>query len=44
MSARSTLLKQWLDQQGYRDYHLSPASEDASFRYAFINIGLGPDG
>ncbi len=32
MSARSTLLKQWLDQQGYRDYHLSPASEDASFR------------
>ena len=32
MSARSTLLKQWLDQQGYRDYQLSPASEDASFR------------
>jgi aminoglycoside/choline kinase family phosphotransferase len=32
MSARSTLLKQWLDQQGYRDYHLRPASEDASFR------------
>jgi hypothetical protein len=32
MSARSTLLKQWLDRQGYRDYRLSPASEDASFR------------
>ena len=32
MSARSTRLKQWLDQQGYRDYSLSPASEDASFR------------
>ena len=32
MSARSTLLTQWLDQQGYRDYQLSPASEDASFR------------
>ncbi len=32
MSARSTQLKQWLDQQGYQDYQLSPASEDASFR------------
>jgi len=32
MSARSTLLKQWLDRLGYREYHLSPASADASFR------------
>ncbi len=32
MSDRSTLLKHWLDDQGYRDYRLSPASEDASFR------------
>ena len=32
MSDRSTLLKQWLQQLGYRDYRLSPASEDASFR------------
>ncbi len=32
MSDRSTLLQQWLEQLGYRDYDLSPASEDASFR------------
>ncbi len=32
MSDRSTNLNRWLDHLGYRDYHLSPASEDASFR------------
>jgi aminoglycoside/choline kinase family phosphotransferase len=32
MSDRSTQLNRWLDQLGYRDYRLSPASEDASFR------------
>ncbi|MCP4388883.1 MAG: phosphotransferase, partial [Gammaproteobacteria bacterium] len=32
MSDRSTLLKRWLEQLGYRDYRLNPASEDASFR------------
>jgi aminoglycoside/choline kinase family phosphotransferase len=32
MSYRSTQLNRWLDQLGYRDYRLSPASEDASFR------------
>jgi len=32
MNERSTLLKNWLDQLGYRDYRLNPASEDASFR------------
>jgi hypothetical protein len=32
MSDRSTQLNHWLDQLGYRDYRLSPASEDASFR------------
>jgi aminoglycoside/choline kinase family phosphotransferase len=32
MNDRSTRLKHWLDQLGYRDYSLSPASEDASFR------------
>jgi aminoglycoside/choline kinase family phosphotransferase len=32
MSDRSTLLKRWLDSQGYRDYQLTAASEDASFR------------
>ena len=26
------MLKRWLDSQGYRDYQLTPASEDASFR------------
>lgn len=33
MDARSSQLKQWLTQLGYRDYRLSPASEDASFRH-----------
>ena len=32
MSDRSKLLQQWLEQLGYRDFDLSPASEDASFR------------
>jgi aminoglycoside/choline kinase family phosphotransferase len=32
MSDRSTNLNRWLDHLGYRDYRLSPASEDASFR------------
>ena len=32
MSDRSTRLKQWLDQLGYREYSLERASEDASFR------------
>ena len=32
MSDRSTQLNRWLDQLGYRDYRLIPASEDASFR------------
>ena len=32
MNDRSRLLEQWLRRLGYRDYRLSPASEDASFR------------
>ena len=32
MSERSSQLHHWLRQLGYRDYRLSPASEDASFR------------
>jgi aminoglycoside/choline kinase family phosphotransferase len=32
MSDRATQLNHWLDQLGYRDYRLSPASKDASFR------------
>ncbi len=32
MSARSSLLTQWLSREGYTEYELSPASEDASFR------------
>jgi aminoglycoside/choline kinase family phosphotransferase len=32
MSDRSTQLQIWLQQLGYRDYRLNPASEDASFR------------
>lgn len=32
MSDRTKLLQQWLNRLGYRDYDLSPASEDASFR------------
>jgi len=37
MSERSRLLKNWLDQLGYRDYRLNPASEDASFR-AYLRL------
>lgn len=32
MNDRTKLLTDWLDALGYRDYTLSPASEDASFR------------
>ena len=32
MSDKAAQLNQWLEQLGYRDYRLSPASEDASFR------------
>ena len=32
MNDRSQLLNQWLEQSGYRNYHLQRASEDASFR------------
>ena len=32
MSERSEQMKIWLDSLGYRDYNLTPASEDASFR------------
>ena len=32
MNDRRQLLDQWLQQAGYRDYRLQPASEDASFR------------
>ena len=32
MTARSEQMKSWLDSLGYRDYNLTPASEDASFR------------
>lgn len=32
MTARYPSMKDWLDSLGYRDYSLSPASEDASFR------------
>jgi aminoglycoside/choline kinase family phosphotransferase len=32
MDDRSAQLNRWLERLGYRDYRLSPASEDASFR------------
>ena len=32
MGDRSSQLNRWLERLGYRDYRLSPASEDASFR------------
>jgi aminoglycoside/choline kinase family phosphotransferase len=32
MNDRATQLNHWLNHLGYRDYRLSPASEDASFR------------
>ncbi|MDH3763922.1 MAG: phosphotransferase [Gammaproteobacteria bacterium] len=37
MSERSTQLNNWLNQLGYRDYRLNPASEDASFR-AYLRL------
>ena len=40
MSDRSTQLKHWLQQLGYQDYHLSPASEDASFR-SYLRLESG---
>jgi len=40
MSDRSTRLKQWLDQLGYRDYSLDRASEDASFR-SYLRLQTG---
>ena len=42
MPDRSTLLNQWLEQLGYRDYRLSPASEDASFR-SYLRLECGED-
>ncbi len=40
MTARYQPLKNWLDSLGYRDYTLSPASEDASFR-SYHRLCLG---
>ncbi|MCP4334368.1 MAG: phosphotransferase [Gammaproteobacteria bacterium] len=42
MPDRSTLLNQWLEQLGYRDYRLSAASEDASFR-SYLRLECGAD-
>ena len=42
MPDRSTLLNQWLEQLGYRDYRLSPASEDASFR-SYLRLECGAE-
>ena len=42
MSDRSTQLNQWLEQLGYRDYRLSAASEDASFR-SYLRLECGVD-
>ena len=42
MADRSTLLKQWLEQLGYRDYRLAAASEDASFR-SYLRLECGAD-
>ena len=42
MTDRSTLLNQWLEQLGYRDYRLSAASEDASFR-SYLRLECGAD-
>ena len=40
MNDRSQLLNQWLDQSGYRNYRLQPASEDASFR-SYLRLETG---
>ena len=42
MNDRSTLLQQWLEQLGYRDYDLTPASEDASFR-SYLRLHAGDE-
>jgi len=42
MPDRSTQLNQWLEQLGYRDYRLSAASEDASFR-SYLRLECGED-
>ncbi|MCP4764946.1 MAG: phosphotransferase [Gammaproteobacteria bacterium] len=42
MPDRSTLLNEWLEQLGYRDYRLSAASEDASFR-SYLRLECGSD-
>ncbi|MDH3218094.1 MAG: phosphotransferase [Gammaproteobacteria bacterium] len=42
MTARSTQLQRWLASLGYRDYHLSPASEDASFR-SYLRLQTGAE-
>jgi len=42
MLDRSIQLNQWLEQLGYRDYRLSAASEDASFR-SYLRLECGKD-
>ncbi len=42
MPDRSILLSQWLEQLGYRDYRLTAASEDASFR-SYLRLECGVD-
>ncbi len=42
MPDRSTQLNQWLEQLGYRDYRLSAASSDASFR-SYLRLECGRD-
>ncbi|MDH3535133.1 MAG: phosphotransferase, partial [Gammaproteobacteria bacterium] len=42
MTDRSTQLHRWLASLGYRDYRLSPASEDASFR-AYLRLQTAAD-
>ncbi|MCP4472538.1 MAG: phosphotransferase [Gammaproteobacteria bacterium] len=42
MLDRSILLSQWLEQLGYRDYRLTAASEDASFR-SYLRLECGAD-
>ena len=42
MSDRTNALHQWLAQLGYRDYRLTPASEDASFR-SYLRLETGTE-
>lgn len=42
MSDRAAQLNHWLDHLGYRDYRLSPASEDASFR-SYLRLETATD-